>query len=361
MADSSRPDSRIPVYLLTGYLGSGKTSLLKSWLAQPELADAALVINELGEVGLDNQLLSAASESSALVANACVCCTGLPGLEEALEDLFWARLQRRIPRFPHLVIETTGLAEPAPVVAALRGTELLRERYRLAGVITCLSAATADVVLRSHAEARAQLAGADLLVVTKTDLLSADALEALLLRLRHQLAHEQASTRLATSALASLSAAHMLQGLTDRSGQVPQADSGKHAQQALGHAHPHPHPSEQDPGHAQSHEHEHEHEHEHSAQAYWWAMPDPVSGQELLAQIADLQASLGPVLLRLKGHVLTEQGLWLVQLAPFESAPLVEPATLGAGAEVRTGLTVIVALPLSPAQANRLQALLVAS
>ncbi|NBY67529.1 MAG: hypothetical protein EBQ58_01525, partial [Betaproteobacteria bacterium] len=105
--NASALDKRIPVYLLTGYLGSGKTSLLKSWLAQAEFKDAALVINELGEVGLDNQLLSGATESTALVANACVCCTGLPGLAEALEDLFWARLERRMPRFPNLVIETT--------------------------------------------------------------------------------------------------------------------------------------------------------------------------------------------------------------------------------------------------------------
>ncbi|NBZ98847.1 MAG: hypothetical protein EBS88_04810 [Betaproteobacteria bacterium] len=154
-------DNRIPVYLLTGYLGSGKTSLLKAWLGQDAFKDAALVINELGEVGLDNQLLRGATESAALVASACVCCTGLPGLAEALEDLFWARLERRMPRFPNLVIETTGLAEPGPVAEALRSSDLLKERYRLAGVITCLSASTADAVLQQHAEARAQLAGAD--------------------------------------------------------------------------------------------------------------------------------------------------------------------------------------------------------
>jgi G3E family GTPase len=170
-------DNRIPVYLLTGYLGSGKTSLLKAWLGQDAFKDAALVINELGEVGLDNQLLRGATESAALVASACVCCTGLPGLAEALEDLFWARLERRMPRFPNLVIETTGLAEPGPVAEALRSSDLLKERYRLAGVITCLSASTADAVLQQHAEARAQLAGADVLILTKTDLVSTDQLK----------------------------------------------------------------------------------------------------------------------------------------------------------------------------------------
>ena len=328
-------DARIPVYLLTGYLGSGKTSLLKAWLAQPELADAALIVNELGEVGLDNQLLSAASESAALVANACVCCTGLPGLEEALEDLFWARLERRIPRFPHLVIETTGLAEPAPVAAALQGTELLRERYRLAGVITCLSAASADEVLRHHAEARAQLAGADLLVVTKTDLVAPAALEALLLRLRHQLEHQQVSTRLVTSAQASLTAARMLQGLTDTAQAPRHADACEHHHGA----------------------HAHEHAHEHAAQAHWWAMPDSVDGPGLLAQIESLQASLGPALLRLKGRVLTDEGPWLLQMAPFELVPAVETDTLPWATDQTSGLTVIVALPLSQAQSRLLRGL----
>ncbi len=324
-------DLRIPVYLLTGYLGSGKTSLLKAWLAQPELKEAALIINELGEVGLDNQLLSVASESSALVANACICCTGLPGLAEAMEDLFWARLHRRIPRFPSLVIETTGLAEPAPVVQALHGSDLLRERYRLAGVITCLSAATADAVLGQHAEARAQLSGADVLVLTKTDLVDDAVLSRLKQRLSHQLEHQGAQVVMATSAQASLSAAQMLSCLQEGAGLS--APVSHHA---------HEHGSTQD--------HAHAHDHHHSAQTHWWPLPNEVNGPTLLKQIQTLQASLGPALLRLKGRVLTEQGPWLVQLAPFETQAEVTADTLPSDAEVQCGLTLIVALPLSAAQ-----------
>jgi G3E family GTPase len=323
-------DPRIPVYLLTGYLGSGKTSLLKSWLNQPELADAALIINELGEVGFDNQLLSVASESSALVANACVCCTGLPGLAEAMEDLFWARLHRRIPRFSSLVIETTGLAEPAPVVQALHGSDLLRERYRLAGVITCLSAATADAVLGQHAEARAQLSGANVLVITKTDLVDDADLSRLKQRLVHQLAHQEAQVSITTSAQASLSAAQVLRCL--------QAGASL-------------------PPHAPQH-HAHEHDHSHTAQAHWWPLPKVVNAQGLLMQIQALQASLGPALLRLKGRVLTEQGPWIVQLAPFEMQPEVTVDTLLSENEAPRGLTVIVALPLSESQTECLDALL---
>lgn len=337
MEATPRPDTRIPVYLLTGYLGSGKTSLLKSWLAQPELADAALVINELGEVGLDNQLLSAASESTALVANACVCCTGLPGLAEALEDLFWARLERRIHRFPCLVIETTGLAEPAPVREALHSNDLLRERYRLAGVITCLSAATADAVLGQHAEARAQLAGADLLVLTKTDLVDEAALDRLTQRLVHQLAHQGAKVPMLSSAQASLSAAAMLRALQ---GGAAKAE---------------PAPTDEAPS-AGAHKHAKElvHGHAHAAQAHWWPLPKVVNDQALRMQIQTLQTSLGPALLRLKGRVLTEQGPQIVQLAPFETLPEVVPDALPLDAEAQRGLTVIVALPLSAAQSTTL-------
>ncbi len=331
-------DSRIPVYLLTGYLGSGKTSLLKAWLAQPELSEAALIINELGEVGLDNQLLSVASESATLVANACVCCTGLPGLAEAMEDLFWARLHRRMPRFPSLVIETTGLAEPAPVVQALHDSDLLRERYRLAGVITCLSAATADAVLSQHAEARAQLSGANVLVLTKTDLVDNAVLSRLKQRLEHQLVHQGAQVSIITSAQASLSAAQMLQSLQESAG------LSSHVTQHHAHDHDHAHVQGQ--------------AHEHSAQAHWWPLPQVVNGHALLMKIQMLQASLGPALLRLKGRVLTEQGPWLVQLAPFEPQPEVTPDTLPSDTEVQRGLTVIVAQPLSASQAECLEALL---
>jgi G3E family GTPase len=343
--NDTQTDRRIPVYLLTGYLGSGKTSLLKSWLTSPLLQDAALVINELGEVGLDHQLLSNAIESSAaLIANACVCCTGLPGLAQSLEDLFWARLERRIPRFPALIIETTGLAEPGPVSQVLLDHGLLEERYQLAGVITCLSASTAHQVLERHAEARAQLHGADLLVITKTDTVSPQALGQLTLKIEHQLAHlhghEAVCTQIGTSAHASFSADQMLEALR-------QASAKKQ------HAHEHEHE------HGHDHDHDHGHEgHQHSAQAYFWPMPDAMAPGVLQARIADLQQCLGERLLRLKGRVETTEGPRLVQLAPFEHVPSITADGLSKESREHTGLTLIVALPLSPEQHLRLLPLL---
>jgi G3E family GTPase len=357
--NASTLDKRIPVYLLTGYLGSGKTSLLKSWLAQAEFKDAALVINELGEVGLDNQLLSGATESTALVANACVCCTGLPGLAEALEDLFWARLERRMPRFPNLVIETTGLAEPGPVAEALRSSDLLKERYRLAGVITCLSASTADAVLKQHAEARAQLAGADVLVITKTDLVSSENLDALHLRVQHQLAHLELEKppALLTSARADLSAENLLSSLALRLTSEYEASSP--STQALAmqvvttplqstHAlHLHK------PGESCA-ICEQGHEHVHSAQALWWPITSSLSIDALHSQVIDLQKTLGAELLRLKGRVLTAEGRYVVQLAPFETQAQISADELAWTDRTRSGLTVIVSSLLPEASAHYL-------
>ncbi len=353
-------DKRIPVYLLTGYLGSGKTSLLKSWLAQDEFKEAALVINELGEVGLDNQLLSGATESSALVANACVCCTGLPGLAEALEDLFWARLERRMPRFPNLVIETTGLAEPGPVAEALRSSDLLKERYRLAGVITCLSASTADAVLKQHAEARAQLAGADVLIMTKTDLVSSARLEALHLRVLHQLAHLELEKppSLLTSARADLSAEDLINSLARRfiseKEVVPSSAHALALQVVTTPSHAlHLHT----PGEHCAiceHEHAHAHAHVHSAQALWWPIASSTAIEALQAQVGELQQNLGAELLRLKGRVQTSEGRYVIQLAPFETHAEVCPDELAWTDNTRSGLTVILSSPLSEASGQYL-------
>ncbi|MFZ2737980.1 MAG: GTP-binding protein [Burkholderiaceae bacterium] len=320
-------DQRIPVYLLTGYLGSGKTSLLKAWLTQIELANSALVINELGEVGLDNQLLSSASESNTLIANACVCCTGLPGLAETLEGLFWDRLERRINKFQNLIIETTGLAEPAPVIEAIQSSELLRERYRLAGVITCLSATTADEVLAQHPEARAQLLGADVVVLTKSDLLDQTSQQQLEQQLHYRLADTK--TQLLVSARSSLSAAELLNGMAARVESKPVRTGTSNTHSAA---------------------------HGHSAKALWWPLPDVIQAVSLLEQIESLRLGLGPGFLRLKGRVLTDQGPWLVQMAPFELQAQIEKDDLGS--EDARGLTLIVGQPLTVAQTDLLQSVL---
>jgi len=164
------PGERLPVSVLTGFLGSGKTTILKHLLAQPALADTAVVINEFGEVGLDHLLVEAAREDMLLLASGCLCCTVRGDLVDALRRLFKRRAKAEIPPFRRAIIETTGLADPAPVLQTLMQDPLLSEVYRLDGVIAAVDAVNAMDQLDRQPESVKQAAVADRLVLTKTDL-----------------------------------------------------------------------------------------------------------------------------------------------------------------------------------------------
>jgi G3E family GTPase len=307
--------NRIPVYLLTGYLGSGKTSLLRNWLTQPEFKNAALIINELGEVGLDNQLLSASiepSSTSTLIANTCVCCTGLPGLEQALEDLFWARLERRIPKFDCVVIETTGLAQASPIIDTFVNHELLAERFELATIITCLSATTADRVLSTFDEARDQLRCASVVVLTKIDLLDGSDTNKIASMIEKRLRTDRSTAVLLLSSNANLPVNSIVR-------------LSSHTKSPL--------------STTQQHQGNHHQHHQHALNAYWWAISAKVNEAELLNDIQQLKAELGNHLFRLKGIVSTHQGALLIELVPFESKVTVTSYPNGQPAEF--GLTII--------------------
>ncbi|RZF25185.1 GTP-binding protein [Paraburkholderia sp. UYCP14C] len=174
---------RIPIYVMTGFLGSGKSALLARWMKEVPFSNAALIVNEIGEVDLDHATPGFAADTSTLLAEACVCCNGLPALNEALETLFWARLHRSIPRFGMVVIETTGLADPGPLIASLTLNSLVKERYCIAGTFTTIAAHHAATKLARFDEARAQLRAADVVILTHTDLadqVEVDATESLI-------------------------------------------------------------------------------------------------------------------------------------------------------------------------------------
>jgi G3E family GTPase len=169
---------RIPVTLITGFLGSGKTTLLSRLVRHPDMAGAAVVINEVGEIGIDHDLVTMASENISLLANGCICCSVRTDLQETLRDLFARRHAGEVPDFDRLIIETTGLADPAPVVQTLASDTLLAAQFRLDGLVTLVDAANALQQLAAHAEPAKQIALADRVFITKADLVDEATLRA---------------------------------------------------------------------------------------------------------------------------------------------------------------------------------------
>ena len=170
------------VHLVTGFLGSGKTTLVAALLRRPELARTAVIVNELGEVGIDHHLLRRVDERTVLLASGCVCCTLRGDLADELRDLLDRADAGEIPAFDRVVVETTGLAEPTPIVNTLLADPFVPNHYTLASVVTTVDAQHG---LRVEESVR-QAAAADVLVLTKTDLASGEetaALEQTLARL----------------------------------------------------------------------------------------------------------------------------------------------------------------------------------
>ncbi|HIC81037.1 MAG TPA: GTP-binding protein [Kiloniellaceae bacterium] len=181
--DSTAPHQRLPVSLLTGFLGSGKTTVLNHLVQQPELANTLIIINEFGETGLDHELVERSSEDMVLLQSGCLCCTIRGDLIDTMRNLFLRRVRGEVPEFDRVVIETTGLADPAPILHTLMTDPLIAARYRLDGVITTIDAANGQRTLDRQAESVKQAAVADRLLLTKTDLVEPDAVAALIQRL----------------------------------------------------------------------------------------------------------------------------------------------------------------------------------
>ncbi len=176
--------SRLPVTLITGFLGSGKTTLLRKLLRHPGMNRAAVIINEFGDVALDHELVAASSEQVTLLSNGCLCCTLRTDLQETLRELFIKRRAGEVIDFDRVFVETTGLADPVPVLHTLQTDGLLGAQYRLNGVVTLIDAVNGLGQLDTMPEAAKQAAVADRLVITKTDIADADNVERLRQRLK---------------------------------------------------------------------------------------------------------------------------------------------------------------------------------
>ena len=182
--DRDRSADRLPASLITGFLGSGKTTLLNRLLQQPQLSDSAVIINEFGDVALDHLLVAPVEGETVVLASGCLCCAVRGDLQDTLRRLLVERDRGEIPAFQRLLIETSGLADPAPVVQLFLNNPLLGAYLRLDAVIATIDCVGGTTALDENWEATKQAAIADRLLITKTDLVREEEINQVLLRLR---------------------------------------------------------------------------------------------------------------------------------------------------------------------------------
>ena len=180
-----RKPNRIPVSVITGFLGSGKTTLLNHLVHQKGMESTAVIINEFGEIGLDHVLVESAIENILLLENGCICCSVRGDLIDTICDLFAKVRNAQIPEFTRILIETTGLAYPGPIVQSLQSDEAVVRRCRLDCVITMVDGVQGAAQLIQYEEAVTQIAQADIVLLSKSDLCAADTLEQLCRDIAH--------------------------------------------------------------------------------------------------------------------------------------------------------------------------------
>ncbi|OWV71575.1 ATP-binding protein [Rhizobium sp. R634] len=245
-------NDRIPVTILTGFLGAGKSTLLNRILKDPLMKDAAVIINEFGDVGIDHLLVESSGDSIIELSDGCLCCTVRGELVDTLANLMDAVQTGRVKPVKRVVIETTGLADPAPVMQAIMGNPIIATNFELDGVVTVVDAVNGLQTLGNHEEARKQAAVADRLIVSKRSM--AGEMDALETRLR--VLNPRAAIMDADSAEAG-TAAVLVNGLYDPATKI--ADVGRWLQDEDAHeAHHHGHDH-----HHSDHGHHHHHDHHH--------------------------------------------------------------------------------------------------
>lgn len=327
----------VPVSILTGFLGAGKTTLLNRLIRDPWLSDAALIINEFGDIGIDHLLVESSGDGVIELSDGCLCCTVRGELVDTLADLMDRMQSGRIRPFSRVVIETTGLADPVPVMQSVIGHPALGQSYRLEGLVTVVDAVNGLSTLADHEEARRQVAVADTLVLSKTGLQPPSD------TLRARLNDLNPLARILDAGDARLTA----QGLFESGAYDPGKRSLDVARWLNSKDADHDH----DHGHGHDHDDHHHHHHAHDVnrhnadiRADSLSFERPISPDALMMFLDLLRSAHGPNLLRMKA---------IVKLADDPSRPLVlhavqslmsEPVRLPAwpaGAKEETRLVVI--------------------
>lgn len=287
----------IPLTILTGFLGAGKTTLLNRLVQDPALHDTVVIINEFGEIGLDHLLVETVSDDMILLSAGCLCCTVRGDLIATLEDLLRKRDNGRIGPFRRVIIETTGLADPAPILHAVLYHPYLSMRYAVEGVVTVVDAVNGNGTLDAHVEAVRQAAVAERIVLAKTDLVNDPAD---LARLRERLQQmNPGATLLEADAPIEAIVAGGLFGLDGKIADVRDWLKAEAVEEAEHRSHAHQHGDHDHHGH-----HHHDvNRHDASILAFCLTSDQPIRQGALDTFLDFLRSSQGAKLLRVKGLV----------------------------------------------------------
>jgi G3E family GTPase len=288
-----------PVTILTGFLGSGKTTLLNRALRDPAMANTAVVINEFGEISLDHVLATQSNDTIMVLENGCLCCTVFGDLVTTLNNLYHSREDGGIPRFDHVVIETSGLADPSPLIQAFLSDPTLAGLYRLAAVVATVDAVNGPGTLDNHAESVRQIALADHILITKLDLVDAAKVQETEAALVARLRRLNPAARISCIDDPDFDIGKLL-----RSSGLDPADPKADARAWLNAAAYQP-AHDHDHGHHDHDLHDHDHHglHDRDIASFCFVRDNPIPREALRLLLDALQQNLGANLLRVKGIV----------------------------------------------------------